>query len=64
MIVFGIVVMFYIVSGAASGKHSVVELLKEAVHQTYATRFIPSDWCFRLPFLLQMLPGEPSPVSY
>ena len=26
--------------------------------QTYATRYINSDWCFRLPFLLQIVPGK------
>jgi hypothetical protein len=26
--------------------------------QTYATRHIASDWCYRLPFLLQMVPSQ------
>lgn len=25
---------------------------------TYGTRIIESAWCYRLPFLLQMVPGE------
>jgi sugar porter (SP) family MFS transporter len=28
-----------------------------AYYVTYATRYITSDWCFRLPFLLQIIPA-------
>ena len=48
-IVIGIVIMFYIVSECRS-----VDTLAD--RETYGTRYIDSDWAFRLPFAIQISP--------
>lgn len=50
MIVLGIVIMFFIVSAFGC-------TLYRAYKQTYGTRTVTNDWCYRLPFFLQMVPG-------
>lgn len=33
------------------------------ISQTYGTRHIPSDWCFRFPLVFQMAPGIPLAIA-
>jgi MFS family permease len=52
-IVFGIVVMYFIVRTTPTSRDH-----KSSLHsKTYGTRFIGNDWCYRLPFLLPILPA-------
>lgn len=66
-IVFGIVVMFYLVRVSSHLEPHWVQTEcrgSRLPQQTYGTRYIASDWCFRLPFLIQITPGEHNPSNY
>lgn len=57
-IVFGIVVMYYIVCFFIHSSSAILFPTDSFLSpQTYATRLIPSQWAFRLPFLVQIAPG-------
>lgn len=66
-IVIGIVIMFYIVSifnnsitwnecGKNLSKSVTNMHVPTANYQTYGTRHVPSEWSYRIPFIVQMAP--------